>query len=232
MRRAEGNPGILEIGPGIGVLTKPLSEQAEKVVAIELDERVLPVVADYAPSAEVIHADALETDWRAILSALPQPAAIVSNMPYNISASLLTRVASVKDQISKAVLMMQKEVGDRVLAEPNNSARGSLSVFLQAQFEISKVCAVPPGAFMPPPKVDSVVLELIPRPGPDRPDFFKFVRGGFQQPRKTLWNNVAAQGMKREQFDRFVEATGHPATVRPHQLTLEDWETLFSSLSG
>lgn len=232
LRRAEGSPGILEIGPGIGVLTKPLSELAERTVAIELDERVLPVVADYAPLAEIIHADALETDWREILSSLPHPAAIVSNMPYNISGPLLTRVASVKGQISRAVLMMQKEVGERVLAPPNDSARGSLSVFLQAQFEITKVCAVPPGSFMPPPKVDSVVLEFIPKPVPDRPEFFKFVRGGFQQPRKTLWNNVASQGMTRDRFDHFIEATGHPATVRPHQLTLEDWEMLFSSFGG
>jgi len=216
--------GILEIGPGIGVLTKPLSEQSQ-TVAVELDDRVLPVLADYAPNAEVIHQDALEADLATILEGLPTPRAIVSNMPYNITGPLLTAIAGQRSRFAVAVLMMQREVGDRILAEPGDRERGSLSVFLQSQFSIERVCLAPAGAFMPPPKVESIVLMFTPNDARYPISFFTLVREGFRQPRKTLWNNVGGR-VSRDAFDGFLAAHELPAGVRPHQLTLAHWEAL------
>ena len=147
---------------------------------------------------------------------MPQPRCIVSNMPYNITGPLLGRVAECRDLIRSAVLMMQKEVGDRILAGPGTPARGSLSVAMQLQFEVNKVCDAKAGAFLPPPKVDSVVLELVPRVEVASLDHvLRVVKTGFKQPRKTLANNLS------KEFDR--SEIGLPENIRPHQLSNEDW---------
>ncbi len=226
MSRVDGIAGVLEIGPGVGVLTKPLSERSQETVAVELDDRVLAVLADYAPAASIVHQDVLETDLGSLLDGLPMPRAVVSNMPYNITGPLLTKIAAQRSRFSVAVLMMQREVGDRILAPAGDRHRGSLSVFLQSQFAIEKVCLVPGGAFMPPPKVESIVLQFTPNDRQFSDAFFALVRAGFVQPRKTLWNNVAATGIVRPTFDAFLESQSLPDGVRPHQLTLAHWEVL------
>ena len=225
-------PGILEIGPGPGILTGPLSEQSAALIAIEVDERFPSLLLESAPKAQVILADALHADLMAHLAGLPTPKAVVSNLPYYITHPLLTLVADARSGFDKAVLMMQKEVAEKILSPAGKRERGSLSVFLQACFHIKEVVRAPAGAFMPPPKVDSIVLEFTPRPSPVPSDretsFFKLVRVGFTQPRKTLANNLAPYGRERV-VSALVVAT-LSLSIRPHELREADWVALFEGI--
>jgi len=226
--------GILEIGPGPGVITSRVAETAQKVIAIELDDRMISALGESAPTVDVRKADALQADLAAILQELPEPRGLVSNLPYYITGPLLTRIAAVRDHYERTILMMQKEVAERVQAEAKTSARGSLSVFLQAQFEIDKVVQAPAGAFLPPPKVDSTVLEFTPNDlgVPDEKPFFKLIRQSFAQPRKTLANNlVAAYHVPREEVLTWIAEAGLKELARPQELTLKEWKTLNAVLA-
>ena len=224
--------GLVEIGPGLGVLTGPLSEKAERLVALELDERMARLLTFSAPKAEVRIADALKIDLEEVLNELPSPRAVVSNLPYYITGALLTRIAEAWEHLQGAVLMMQKEVADRVAAPPGNSSRGSLSVYLQAHFEIERVCQVAASAFLPPPKVDSTVLEFRPKTDRYSEDFFRLVRFGFAQPRKTLLNNlVAGYRVERAAAAEWIRTAELKETARPAELTLEEWQQLQSVLA-
>lgn len=226
-------PGLLEIGPGPGVLTSPLGEHAEKMIAVELDGRMTIALAESAPKVEVVKSDVLEVDLVSLLETLPKPRAIVSNMPYNITGPLLNKIAGARGHIQKAVLMMQKEVAERITAKPGNRERGSLSVFLQSQFDIRFVVAAPQGAFLPPPKVASSVLAFVPRPCVQKDGFYRFVRMGFAQPRKTLANNlIAGQHVARDRAEDALNAAGLDEMIRPHDLSQAQWEALFAQFSG
>ncbi len=218
----------LEIGPGPGILTGPLSVALSSVVAIELDSRMLTALAASAPACKVICADALKADLGAIVADLAGPVALVSNMPYYISAPLLQLAADLGDSIDRAVLMMQREVANRIMAKAGNRDRGSFSVYLQAKFEMSLIADVPAGAFMPPPKVESKVLLLKPRPCNHDPLLFDFVRKGFTQPRKTLVNNLGFLG--RNCVESSIAKIDATPTVRPHELTFEQWIQLYASV--
>ncbi|MFY9233823.1 MAG: 16S rRNA (adenine(1518)-N(6)/adenine(1519)-N(6))-dimethyltransferase RsmA [Fimbriimonadaceae bacterium] len=227
---AAGTRGVLEIGPGPGVLTGPLSEVAE-TIALELDDRMIEALRESAPRARILKLDALEADFESLLADLPAPRGVVSNLPYYITGALLTRIASARHHFSRAVLMMQREVAQRITAPAGDSSRGSLSVFLQAQFAISKVASVPAGAFLPPPKVDSSVLLFEPNDTSDSPSLFEMVRVGFTQPRKTLANNLAAfRGAGREVAASAIVEMGLDARIRPQELSVEQWRNLFVKL--
>lgn len=228
--------GLLEIGPGPGVLTSPLSHAAERMVALELDERMVAALRDSAPAADVRQADALKADLTAILQELPEPRGIVSNLPYYITGPLLGRIADARAHFATAVLMMQKEVADRIRAKPGHRERGSLSVALQAAFEIRLVAQAPAGAFLPPPKVDSTVLEFVPRPSglpADREaQTLRLVRIGFGQPRKTLANNLmAGLHIDREAAEKAIDALSLEEKIRPQELTFEQWAALAERLA-
>jgi 16S rRNA (adenine1518-N6/adenine1519-N6)-dimethyltransferase len=224
--------GILEIGPGPGVITSKIGQIAEKSVAIELDASMITALQESAPNVEVFQLDALKTDLQEILQLLPEPRAVVSNLPYYITGPLLTRIAEARALYAKAILMMQKEVAERVLAGPKTSARGSLSVYLQSQFAIERVVSAPAGAFIPPPKVDSMVLEFRPLEQPRSAEFFRLIRIGFGQPRKTLVNNlVAGYAMTREEALSTLARAGLPELARPQEITLGEWEALDRALN-
>lgn len=227
--RTDGCKGALEIGPGPGVLTRPLTEGMEKVLALELDQAMVEVLEETAPEAEVLQQDALKADLSAILQALPEPRAVVSNLPYYITAPLITAIASAKKQFHVAVLMMQKEVGLKILAPVGDRDRGSFSVFLQNEFEIGRVANVPAGAFLPPPKVDSIVLEFKPKATDEDESFYDFVRKGFTQPRKTLANNLStAMNLDRPKVEGFLETAGLDAKIRAQMLSIEQWKMLWN----
>ncbi len=232
LRRVEGYASALEIGPGPGILTSPLCELLAKVIAFEVDDRMLPLLAESSPRVDLRREDALQADLREALSSLQEPRAIVSNLPYYITGPLIGRIIDCKDLIGKAVLMMQREVAEKILAPIGDSNRGSLSVHMQALFEIEKVVVAPPGAFMPPPKVTSVVLELRPRLGVSYPDgLFGFVKGGFVQPRKTLSNNIRSENqIDRDTLERIFAQLGLDDRARPHTLSLETWLNLYELL--
>lgn len=224
----DGFAGILEIGPGPGVLTRPLTEHGHTVTALEVDTRMAEVLHDFAPRAQLVVGDALTTDLGALLASLPEPRAVVSNMPYNITGPLLGAVTDRRGLFAKAVLMMQKEVADKVLAEAGDRARGALSVAMQAQFKITRVASVPPGAFLPPPKVSSTVLALEPIAESDQlTELLRLVRAGFEQPRKTLQNNLS-RVLPAPESARRIASAGLSPTVRPHELTWEQWKTVLA----
>lgn len=227
---AIGCHSVLEIGPGPGILSGPLSDVIPQVTVIELDARMQPVLAESAPKVELILGDALQISISGVLDRMGAPVGIVSNMPYYISAPLLQRVAELADSIDRAILMMQREVAERILAKAGNRDRGSLSVYLQAVFHIERLIHVPPGAFMPPPKVESTVLTFVPRRDAHDPKLFDFVRTGFAQPRKTLANNLGYLG--RNRVTSAIETAGLSPTVRPHELTFEAWILLFLALKS
>jgi 16S rRNA (adenine1518-N6/adenine1519-N6)-dimethyltransferase len=220
--------GVCEIGPGPGVLTSPLSIQCGQVIALEVDTTMLGALKDSSPKADVRVIDALEADLCEILSELPEPRGIVSNLPYYITGPLINRIADARGNFSIAVLMMQREVANRILSKPGNRERGSLSVYLQTIFDMSLVVHVPAKDFMPPPKVDSTVLRFIPKSFDVDAEFaafyFKTVRMGFAQPRKTLANNlIAGFHIEREQAADIVERADLEEKVRPHDMTQAEW---------
>lgn len=230
LARTEGFAGVVEVGPGPGVLTRALSERA-KVIAFEVDPVAVSALCETAPRAEVRCGDVLRADLAPAFAELPEPRVLVSNMPYQITGPLLTAFAEARSCYSRAVLMIQREVGERILAEPGSSSFGSLTVFLGLQFGIRKVCAAPAGAFYPPPKVESVVLELEPRatgvPPESEAFLFRVVRKGFAQPRKTLANNLASGlGRDRAGIAAMLQNLGWSAAIRPHQIDLDGWKTL------
>jgi 16S rRNA (adenine1518-N6/adenine1519-N6)-dimethyltransferase len=218
--------GVLEVGPGPGVLTHPLS-LVSKVIALEVDPIAVSALGESAPLAEVRHRDALEIDLAPIFLDLPEPRVLVSNMPYNITGPLLDRFTTHRNLYGKAVLMMQKEVAEKMLAPAGDSDRGALSVVMQLLFDVRKLIKAPPGAFFPSPRVESLVLVLTPKPAQfsdvELEHLVRIIRAGFTQPRKTLANNLTLLLGSRERALVAIEAQKLSDTVRPHQLRQEDW---------
>ncbi|MCU0316308.1 MAG: hypothetical protein MUC92_06920 [Fimbriimonadaceae bacterium] len=221
--------GVLEIGPGPGVLTRFLQPLCNDLAVLELDERMGPLLGAWAPHAKVIWGDVLKVNLQEVLSRLPEPRVVVSNMPYNITGPLLQAISDQRNLWSKAVLMMQAEVAEKILAQPGDRNRGAISVVFESLFAIRVVSRAPGGAFMPPPKVDSIVLEFVPLPRThDRLEqafLEKLVKAGFSSPRKTLANNLIQGGLLvRENVPPVL--AGWDRQIRPHQLSLADWEII------
>ncbi len=217
----------LEVGPGPGILTSFLAKKAETMLAVEFDERMIALLKDSSPTCQVTHGDALKVDMRQLLADTPEPRALVSNMPYYITGPLLERFAAIRDLYDVAVLMMQKEVGVKIVARPGERERGALSVMLQTQFEITRVLKVPAGAFMPPPKVESVVLKLIPRQAELPRSFERVVRAGHSQPRKTLINCLAATfRQERTVVQEVIAEAGLTENTRGFELDEVQWVKL------
>jgi 16S rRNA (adenine1518-N6/adenine1519-N6)-dimethyltransferase len=189
-----GEP-IVEIGPGLAALTDRLVERAGQVTAIEIDRDLAARLRErFSPAQLTLHeGDALDVDF----AALGRGLRIVGNLPYNISSPLLFHLAAQADAVADITVMLQKEVVDRMTAKPATPEYGRLTVMLQAVFRIERLFVVPPGAFRPPPKVDSAVARLVPlrERAPaiaDRALFARVVAAAFTQRRKTLRNALAA----------------------------------------
>ncbi|GAB3025929.1 MULTISPECIES: 16S rRNA (adenine(1518)-N(6)/adenine(1519)-N(6))-dimethyltransferase RsmA [Oleiagrimonas] len=185
---------LVEIGPGEGAMTFPLLKRAGRMTAIELDTDLIPRLRERAADIgelEIIQADVLSVDFTALAEG--HPLRIVGNLPYYISSPILFHCLKHVDAITDMHFMLQKEVVDRMAAAPGSKIYGRLSVMLQLVCEVTALFTVPPGAFRPPPKVDSAVVRLRPRPLAQRPDvdanrLYAVVRAAFAQRRKTLGN--------------------------------------------
>ncbi len=184
---------VVEIGPGLGALTEPLLERVDHLHVVEIDRDIVARLKKrYPPARLSIHeGDALAFDFGSLGTGLR----IVGNLPYNISTPLLFHLAGYADQVADMHFMLQKEVVERMVAEPGDSERGRLSVMLQHRFWLEWLIDVPPTAFDPPPKVDSAVVRMIPRGPADRAEvdegvLGKVVAAAFAQRRKMLRNNL------------------------------------------
>ncbi len=220
---SRGAGGILEIGPGAGVLTQRATQVAT-TVAIDLDPRVEGALNESAPAAHFILGDVLRVDLLAILLELDRPRLVMSNLPYYISTAVIERLITCADSIDWAVLMLQREVGERIAAPPGDRRRGAISVETQAAFDVKVVAKVPPGAFLPPPKVESAVLRLDQR-APTRLETH-LVRAAFRQPRKTLLNNLLSARYAKPEVETAISQLAIRPDCRPHHLDLDQWTGL------
>jgi 16S rRNA (adenine1518-N6/adenine1519-N6)-dimethyltransferase len=226
--RLRNSDTVVEIGPGLGVLTQRLVNQAQRVIAVEIDRDLvarLPLTVT-AENLEVIELDALLLDPAALGV---DDYTLVANLPYHITSPLLTRFLHEVRRPQRAVLMMQREVAERISAAPGHLSY--LAIAVQSVAAVETIREVPPSAFTPRPKVDSTVLRLTPRPEAILdPRFLPFVRAGFTQPRKRLANSLAqGLGVPKSELDNFLASQGIAEQARPHEISLQQWHQLSSA---
>ena len=238
---ADQHTGVLEIGPGIGPLTRELARRAGKVVSVELDRRLWPVLEETMAGCEnftLVQGDVMQQDLAALVGEQfggLRPI-LCANLPYNITTPLLTRVVESRCFDSVTVLI-QKEVAQRICAAPGTADYGAFSLLMQYYTAPELVFEVPNTCFLPAPKVTSAVIRCVrrERPAVDEADesfFFKVMRGGFLLRRKTLANSLSAAlpGIPKESIQQAIADMGLPAAVRGEQLTLEDFAALSAAL--
>jgi 16S rRNA (adenine1518-N6/adenine1519-N6)-dimethyltransferase len=229
---------VLEIGAGLGALTRPLLERAARVVAIERDRDLVPLLRDELSEAEaagrftLLEADAASIDWLAALAAGPRPHVVAGNLPYQITGRLLELATHAAGSIDRAVFMVQAEVAERLVAAPDGESYGALSVFVQAAFDVKRLLTVKAGAFYPRPEIDSAVVVLDPaKPARavETDAFRSAVRAAFAARRKTLRNAwKGLYGWSREELDANAAAAGIALDRRGETLAVEDFARLAS----
>jgi len=222
---------FIEIGPGRGALTAPLAERAGKVIAVELDRDLATTLATRVPqNVRLVQADFLDVDLPQLLQGEHTPVRVVGNLPYNVASPILFRLLDVADEgrlLRDATLMVQREVADRIVATPGGGDYGAMSIQVQLLADVARVLSLPPGAFRPPPKVHSAVVQLRFRPPAvdvgSRAVFERVVRGLFLQRRKTLANALkpVAASFGHSSLD-VLQKTGLDGGRRPETLSLED----------
>ena len=226
---------VLEIGPGCGSLTKHLCRAARKVLSVELDERLVPLLKAFLAGEEnweVLRGDIMSLDLREITSRLRAPFAVVANIPYYITTPLIRRLLSSGLPVSRLALMVQKEVADKILSSPGQEGWGPLAVRCRCLCEPRRVMEVPAECFTPPPKVDSTFLLLPVRKEPavkvkDEELFFRVVNAAFALRRKTLLNALcAAFRAERAEASAWLEAAGIDPMIRGEKLSLEEFGRL------
>lgn len=236
---------VIEIGPGIGALTEFLAERAAEVMAFEIDDRLLPILADTLrdfDNVQIINEDILKTDLATRIQSFKNPdlpIKVVANLPYYITTPILMHLIESKIPFSDFVVMMQKEVADRISAQPKTKAYGSLSIAVQYYMEASLAFIVPRTVFVPAPNVDSAILKMTRRPQPlvavqDEDFFFKISKAAFVHRRKTLWNNLINAFGKADEVKAKLEQALASAelspSVRGEALSIQDFARLANAL--
>ena len=236
---------VLEIGPGIGTMTQYLCEHAREVVAIEIDETLIPILnytlSDY-DNVEIINDDALKTDIEKIVKKKNggKPIKVVANLPYYITTPIIMGLLEGKAPIDSITIMVQKEVAERMQTGPGSKDYGALSLAVQYYADANILMTVPASCFMPRPKVDSSVIKLDIYSEPpvsvcDPEMMFKIIRASFNQRRKTLVNglkNASNLPFTKEEIEESIEKLGEDVRVRGEKLTLEQFAKLTDILMG
>lgn len=240
----DSSQGALEIGPGIGALTEKLAEKAGKVVAIEIDQRLIPILGEVLetyPQVKVVHGDVLKLDLKALFeeefSSVSQ-VSVVANLPYYVTTPILMKLLEQRLPLKNIVVMIQKEVAERMAAVPGGKEYGSLSIAVQYYSEPELVCTVPHTVFIPQPNVDSAVIRLSIRENPpvqveDEAFFFLVVQAAFAQRRKTISNNLKSRFFKeggREELERLLAEAGIEPSRRAETLSLAEFAELSNVL--
>ena len=238
---AHRDAGVLEIGPGIGCLTRELAGRAGKVVSVELDRSLLPILKETLAgrdNVEIVPGDILKLDIRQLVRNMPwfSGFAACANLPYNITTPAITALIEAKCFFAITV-MIQKEVAQRICARPGSKDYGAFSVYCQYYTDPELLFEVPPDCFIPAPKVTSAVVRMVPRPAPaevDDPDhFFRVAKAAFALRRKTLLNSLAANlDNPREGILRAIEACGFPPDTRGERLSIPQFAQLSKALRG
>ncbi len=224
---------VLEVGPGKGIMTRLLVETGATITAVELDgDLYARLVADAELAAKVtlIRGNALKVD----LAAFDAPYHVVANLPYSVGGAIVERLIGERTRVARMTVMLQAEVGRRMVAQPGESPFGTLSLFVSQYCDGELLFTVPPEAFRPAPKVDSVVIRLTPLAEPrvkvdDETAFFAFIHEAFVHRRKTLWNNLRERFGDRDRFDAACEKAGIPNGDRPERLGLEKFAALYEA---
>ncbi|GIN22954.1 16S rRNA (adenine(1518)-N(6)/adenine(1519)-N(6))-dimethyltransferase RsmA [Siminovitchia fordii] len=237
--------GVIEIGPGIGALTEHLARVAKKVVAYEIDQRLLPILADtLSPydNVKIIHGDILKADIHQMIEhefADVKEVMVVANLPYYVTTPIILKLLEEKLPIGGIVVMLQKEVGDRIAAKPGTKEYGSLSIAIQYYTTAETVMIVPKSVFIPQPKVDSAVIRMLLRERPavsvkDEPFFFQVAKMAFAQRRKTLMNNLTSglpNGKERKSdIAHVLELAGIEPSRRGETLSMNEFAALSDAL--
>lgn len=241
------NVNVIEIGPGIGALTEFLAENAAEVMAFEIDDRLVPILADTLrdfDNVTVVNQDILKVDLAQYIAEFKNPdlpIKVVANLPYYITTPILMHLIESGIPFSEFVVMMQKEVADRISAQPNTKAYGSLSIAVQYYMTAKVAFIVPRTVFVPAPNVDSAILKMVRRNQPavevqDEKFFFKISKASFVHRRKTLWNNLTSHFGKSEETKSKLTAALERAdlspSVRGEALSLEEFARLADALKS
>ncbi len=241
------NVNVIEIGPGIGALTEFLAENAAEVMAFEIDDRLVPILADTLrdfDNVTVVNQDILKVDLAQYIAEFKNPdlpIKVVANLPYYITTPILMHLIESGIPFSEFVVMMQKEVADRISAQPNTKAYGSLSIAVQYYMTAKVAFIVPRTVFVPAPNVDSAILKMVRREQPavevqDEKFFFKVSKASFVHRRKTLWNNLTSYFGKSEEvktkLERALEKADLVANVRGEALDLAAFARLSDALKS
>ena len=239
------NVNVIEIGPGIGALTEFLAENAAEVMAFEIDERLVPILADTLrdfDNVRVVNEDILKSDLQARIKEFANPnlpIKVVANLPYYITTPILMHLIESGIPFSEFVVMMQREVADRISAQPNSKSYGSLSIAVQYYMTAKVAFIVPRTVFVPAPNVDSAILKMVRRDQPavevnDEAFFFKVSKASFTHRRKTLWNNLTSYFGKSNEVKTKLESALDNAelspSVRGEALDLQEFARLADSL--
>lgn len=236
----DSDKGALEIGPGIGALTEKLAREAGKVAAVEIDQRLLPILEEVLepyPHIHVVHGDVLKLDLQALFAAEfggMSGVSVVANLPYYVTTPILMRLLEEKLPLKHIVVMIQKEVAQRMAASPGGKDYGSLSIAVQYYSIPELICTVPHSVFIPQPNVESAVIRLTVREHPavdvqDEGFFFDIVQASFAQRRKTISNNLKSRYFPeegRERLDQLLTAAGIVPSRRAETLSLEEFAKL------
>lgn len=220
------NVNVIEIGPGIGALTEFLAENAAEVMAFEIDDRLIPILADTLhdfDNVKVINEDILKSDLQSRIKEFANPdlpIKVIANLPYYITTPILMHLIESKIPFAEFVVMMQKEVADRISAEPNTKAYGSLSIAVQYYMTAKVAFVVPHTVFVPAPNVDSAILKMTRREQPlvqvkDEDFFFRVSKISFVHRRKTLWNNLTSHFGKADETKAKLEQALEIAEIKP-----------------
>jgi 16S rRNA (adenine1518-N6/adenine1519-N6)-dimethyltransferase len=228
---------VIEIGPGVGSLTRELLKKAKKVYSIELDSDLIPILNEELKDYEnfaLIHKDAMKVDYNEIIGN-EESVKLVANLPYYVTSPIIAKLLTGGYKFKSLTIMIQKEVAERIAADPNNKDYGSLSLLVQYYCNTKIIRHVKPGAFIPPPKVDSIVIRLdkldspkVPVKDPDL--MFKVIRDSFNMRRKTLWNALKNIGLDKENLYKAFENAGIDSRRRGETLSLEEFARLSDSI--
>lgn len=235
LAKIEKEDVVLEVGPGLGEMTLALSRKAKRVIAIEIDSKLVKQLRtkfEDVSNLEIIEGDILQYDLSALFQSEGRPLKVVANLPYQISTPLLFRFTEEREKFSSLTLMLQKEVAQRLIAQPGSKQYGPLSIFVQRVSEVSILFFIKPNAFFPPPKVDSALVGVRWRKAPltdlkDEQWFKKVVHGCFNYRRKTLINSLKYSGIPLtvDIEDRMKKVNLDPKR-RPETLSIEEFSCL------